>query len=839
MLRLRIYLPLALLVCAVSSARAQLPAVTLSALNPSGGQSGTTFDVMLTGIADGEGVDRLLFSHPGIKAVAAMQPSPLFPGKMEPTANKFSVTIAADVPPGLYDVRAAGTFGVSNPRAFAVDQWKEIVEPAGNQTADKAAAMEVGSVMNAVAAANAEDWFRFSAKKGSRVIIDVLGQRLDSKIDATLVLYDASLKELARNRDANRRDPLIDLMVPADGDYLIKVYDFTYGGGVDYGYRLAVHQGPYVDFVFPPVVQAGVKNKITVYGRNLPGGKPAEGVAVMGRQLEKMEFEVNVPADEPLDRRATPSLVQASEVFIDGREFHLKTSAGRSNSVLLGYATEPVVVEQEPNEGTDKNQAITVPCEIVGQFAKRGDLDAYEFSAKKGDLLSIEVVSQRMGFKADPAVLVQQGNTSADGKVTWGDIKELDDEAKNVGGTVIDAATNDLTHNFTAPIDGKFRVVVRDLYGDSRSDPRLIYRLIVRKPRPDFRLAVFANAYAGFKDNGNGNAYKPIGTFLRAGETGIVTIMAERRDGYTGPILVRAEGLPAGVTAQETVIAAGQDTAGLSIDVAENAAAWCGAVKIMGRAQIDGKEISHAARSVVITAPGAPKKAAGARMAQEVTLCIGGAEKLPVTVQLGDGKLVEQVKGTKLELPIKVTRRGDFKDALTLTVLGLPPNVKAGNITIAANAKEGKVALESSNATALGDYSFYLATQVNVNYVRDQVGADKAAKAKQEVDKLAGEMRAAADAAKKAAAGAAKEKKAEADKTAAEAEAKAKAAEAAAKTAQTQADAKKKAAEVKQIKNVPLVSTHAVVRVVEPPKPEEKKPADKKPEEKKPEAKKK
>ena len=38
----------------------------------------------------------------------------------EPLANEFTVTIAADVPPGIYDVRAVGTFGVSNPRSFVV-----------------------------------------------------------------------------------------------------------------------------------------------------------------------------------------------------------------------------------------------------------------------------------------------------------------------------------------------------------------------------------------------------------------------------------------------------------------------------------------------------------------------------------------------------------------------------------------------------------------------------------------------------------------------------------------------------------------------------------------------
>lgn len=43
-------------------------------------------------------------------------------------ANTFTVTVAADVPAGLYDVRVRGLFGISNPRMFRVDSLPEIAE---------------------------------------------------------------------------------------------------------------------------------------------------------------------------------------------------------------------------------------------------------------------------------------------------------------------------------------------------------------------------------------------------------------------------------------------------------------------------------------------------------------------------------------------------------------------------------------------------------------------------------------------------------------------------------------------------------------------------------------
>lgn len=843
MLRLRVLLALALGLGSAASARAQLPVVTLSAFSPSGGQVGSSLELTLTGLTDGDGVDRVLFSHPGIKAVQVQQPSAALAGRNLPVANKFTVTIGSDVPPGVYDVRAVGTFGVSNPRAFAVDQWKQAAKPAGNQSADKAAVIEFGTVVDGTTAANTSDWYRFAAKKGQRVLIDVAAQRLDSKLDATLVVYDARLRELAGSRDVNRRDPLVDLVIPADGDYLVKLYDFTYGGGADYGYRMVVHDGPYIDFVFPPSVKAGTKNKLAVYGRNLPGGKPTAGVEVQGRPLERIDIELDVPGEEATDRRATPTFAAASEMFVDGREYRLKSSAGRTNGVLLGYATEALVAEQEPNDGGDQNQAVTVPCEIVGQFLKRGDLDAFAFDAKKGDVLSIDVVSQRMGFKADPVVLVQQGTASADGKLAWGDLKELDDEAKNVGGLMLDAATNDPGYTFTAPGDGKYRIVVRDLYGDTRGDPRLIYRLIVRKPRPDYRLAVCLNTQAGVKNANDGREFKPGGLLLRGGEVAMFSVMASRRDGFAGPIHVRCEGLPAGVTSADTVIPAGQDSAPLAIAAAEGAAKWCGPIRVTGRAQIDGKEVAHLARTPAITAPGAQKKSAEARLAQDLMLCVSAAEQAPTTVLVGEGKSIDAAKGAKVEIPVRVTRRGDFKEPLTLNAVGLPANVKAANLVIAADAKEGKLVVETAANAPLGEFSLYLNAQTKINYVRDKSGADEALKTKQEMEKNVAALTTAVAEAKKAAAAAAKEAKAEAEKKAAEADAKQKAATAELKAAAAAADAKQKAAAAKAINNYPLTSTHFVLRIIDAPKPEakpapEKTAAAKSPAAAKPEAKK-
>ena len=93
-------------------------------------------------------------------------------------------------------------------------------------------------------------------------------------------LYDAQGKQLAQSQDEDvrdeKRDPFIDFDAPEDGDYYVKLTDFTYNGGGDYFYRLGVSTLPYIDYILPPSIPAGSDATVTIYGRNLPGGEASD-----------------------------------------------------------------------------------------------------------------------------------------------------------------------------------------------------------------------------------------------------------------------------------------------------------------------------------------------------------------------------------------------------------------------------------------------------------------------------------------------------------------------------------------------------------------------------------
>src|SRR5262249_249802 len=92
-----------------TTARADLPSPRFDRLAPLGAAAGSSVEVEVVG-NDIEEANTLLFDHPGITAEHVKD-------------RRFKVTVAADVPPGTYDARLVGKWGITNPRLFAVSNW--------------------------------------------------------------------------------------------------------------------------------------------------------------------------------------------------------------------------------------------------------------------------------------------------------------------------------------------------------------------------------------------------------------------------------------------------------------------------------------------------------------------------------------------------------------------------------------------------------------------------------------------------------------------------------------------------------------------------------------------
>ncbi len=209
----------------------------------------------------------------------------------------------------------------------------------------------------------------------------------------------------------------------------------------------------------------------------------------------------------------------------------------------------PLMPEVEPNDGSGQVQAISLPADITGQFYPAADVDVYQFEAKKGEVWWVEVASERLGLKTDPAIIVQHVGEK-DGEEVLTDVVELNDIASPIkvstngysyNGPPYNAGSADIIGKVEIKQDGLHQLQISDLFGGTRSDPQNRYRLIVRKAAPDFALVGWA-LHMNLR-NGDRNALsKPLS--LRNGSTMAIDVLVVRRDGLSGEISLNMENLP-------------------------------------------------------------------------------------------------------------------------------------------------------------------------------------------------------------------------------------------------------------------------------------------------------
>lgn len=740
---------------------AQLPSATLTGVFPAGGQRGARVELQIAGTnLDGNvalgsilsGADRLYFSHPGITATQlTREPGPFEEGP-QTVPNRFVVSIAADVPSGVYEVRAWGKYGVTNTRAFVVGALPEQVLLEPNDSPEQAVPVELGSVVHGQIERQADvDLIRFHALAGQRVVVNCWSRRIDSQLRPTLIVQDAQGNELDRSARHARRDPLVDFTPQAEGDYLLAVQDATYVGRDDqsYVYRLEIGTIPYIDFVEPCVVVPGTRAMLTVFGRNLPGAEAANLLAD-GKPLQKLSVAVDVPAASQAQDLLATGLVEPYMAGMDGFWYRHATPQGEAPPLFLGLVDAAPTPEQEPNNKLAEDQKLTLPCNILGSFYPRRDRDGYRFEAKKDEVYWIEVTSQRLGLPTDPQLIVQQVTKNEMGEEQINELIAVDDAAMRIGNQNIEVAHDDPWYRLEVSADMTCRVLVRDNNSETHASPGNAYLLSIRPEQPDFRLVAVARS-PGPNPDPNQNPPQPYGPWLRKGGSEQIDLIAYRRNGFNGGIEVRVENLPAGVVANTTTIGPGQTTAALVLQAGENVAESVTALTITGRAKIGNAEVVHAARQATLVWPGQGGQLAPRfRLCQELTLAIGGNEMAPFSVQPTEAKVWEMSRAGTLQIPVQAVRRNGFANALNLAPASVTPGINVGGLALDANTSAGMLTVALAPDAPVGDFTFHLHCTSQVSYARNPEAAAAARERRTALEKIQTDAVASANAARDA-----------------------------------------------------------------------------------------
>ena len=717
----------------------QLPRATLSSVFPAGGQQGATLYVTVSG-GDLDDSNKLIFSHPGITAKQKRD------GAGVPMANQYNVTIGKNVPVGFHDVRVSGgRFGVTNVRSFAVGDLPEIVSNGGTGL-ENAAEVKLGTIVNGQAPSRNYAYYKVGLKKGQRVIFSCLAKELDSKLEPVLMVKSSSGLELERSRSG---EP-IDFTPAADGDYYIGLHDFIYGGGVNHVYRLSISERPHIDFVIPPAGEPGKSGKFTLYGRNLPGGVDS-GMVLEGKPLQKQEVTINLPGDaKSRISLAGTSPVGPNQAGFDGIEYRLPSSKGSSNPVRIFFSDAPVIAEvAAPNEKAAEAQKITVPCDYAGLFYPRRDRDWVTFDAKKGDVYWVEVVSDRLGAPTNPYFRVERVTKSGKSEEKVSTVKEVTESPVNIGGTAFNTTSVDPTFRFSVPEDGTYRLVTYDMYNQGAANS--LYRLSIRKEAPDFRLVAMVEGPPAMP-----NKALPVPTaFLRRGQVLPVKVMAFKRDGFNEPIEINLEGLPDHISASKATIYSGQNSALVLLAAKDDAGSWSGNVNVSGKAMVNGKVITHQARTADVTAviydTQSKKSKVRARLTGDMLVTVTDREKAPLTIKAKEEKVWEHSVFGSIKIPVNIAFDPGFKSVdKNIVLVGHPTLAKFKAVKVGKDKTEANIDLNLvTYKLGAGDYTLYFRSQVKGKYKRVSdaelkkakdaaVAADKIAKdAKKSSDEIA------------------------------------------------------------------------------------------------------
>ena len=338
-----------------------------------------------------------------------------------------------------------------------------------------------------------------------RQLVPFIADAVPGWFQPVLALYDADGKEVAYDDDYRfKPDPTIFYEVPQDGEYVFAIRDSLYRGREDFVYRITIGELPFITSIFPLGGRVGAAGE---------AGDRRAGI-LQGRR-----------ADPARRRRRAGSRI----VSPPSRKGFV------SNRVPFALDTLPEALEREPNNIPGHAQKVTLPVIINGRINQPDDWDVFQFAGKSNDTVVAEVQARRLDSPLDSVIKL----TDAAGKLL-----AFNDDHEDLGAGI---NTHHADSYFMArlPADGTYYVHIGDTARQGGEEYG--YRLRLSAPQPDFELRVVPSSLS-----------------LRSKSSGTLTVYAQRKDGFTGPIKLSLKDPPAGFSASPAAFGPPRPSRGLT-----------------------------------------------------------------------------------------------------------------------------------------------------------------------------------------------------------------------------------------------------------------------------------
>jgi WD40 repeat protein len=697
----------------VAQARPPTEKPEITRIEPRGMQRGTSLRIKIAG-RNLDNLTNVIFANS--KLSARVEPG------AELTEASITVKAAADVPPGAYDLSVANAGGESGKVKLEVGLLPHVFE---SQTNSPGTVLSLPvTYWGALNPAGRSDEIPFRAKAGQTVVFDLAAQSIGSKLKANLTLLDAGGTTLATQREFDDGDPLLAWSFTSDGTYRIRVADETANGSPDHFYSLSMGQLPTVTAVYPPSLATNTNADVQLIGYNLAGmdkirvqpakagelevpldpekyrarrrfkvlvtdgpelvetetnHTPAHAIPIpipctvsgrinpLGRAGEDADlFRFEAKAGEQLimetdaARRGSPIDTKIEVLFGDGAPVQrLQLQAVRDSAITFRAIDSRVVeVRLENWEEMELNQYLYMQGEVCRIFRMpRGPDSGLVFYTEAGKRRDYFDTSGTAHALDEPCYIVEPHPPGEklvpNGLPVFPVYYANDDDADRQLGT-------DSRLHFTAPADAHYLIRVTDNRGCGGQ--RYSYRLIVRRPRPNFEVTLTGKTLA--PSPGAGHEF---------------AVTANRIDGFDGEISVEVTGVPVGFRiSSPLVIQAGQEEAKGTVCCDSNSVTpkpeEMKKIVVTARAWLNGAEVTNPVAGFDKITVGEPSKLFVAlepynEGAPGFVLRHVAQNPLEITI----------APGATVPAWIKIQRHGN-EDSMSFTAENLPHGVIIDNI---------------------------------------------------------------------------------------------------------------------------------------------------------------
>ncbi|MDP6444993.1 MAG: hypothetical protein QF805_14445, partial [Pirellulaceae bacterium] len=494
----------------------------------------------------------------------------------------------------------------------------------------------------------------------------------------------------------------------------VRVNDLTYasdGANQTAPYRLTVRRGPWIDMIEPPVIPAGRRSEVVIYGRNL-GGKPSD-YYVDGQRLESLSVEISAPQRGS----STGALIHTpTELACPKFIYRHELNGVVANPVCIALTKQPTLAEQEPNDKLKTAQTVTLPADIVGSFGTANDRDGFVFAAKRGEKIWIEAQSRVLRQPTDVALVVQQ-LTEKDGEWSARDLTTVDDVASPGGNFRLPLSEDDPATLFTVPQDGKFRVLLREQLGATAGAPPRFYRLRIKAPEPAFQVVGGPGVWLS-ANTSNNQQLQPRSCVVRPGAAEEITLFAYRREGHRDEILVEAKGLPPQLVAEPAIVGPNVLLSSFMLRAKPDAEPWRGVISLVARSTVNGKEIEQPVGMLEIlwTSPRNNRTPNPTRVTSgELFVAIDDSVVYPGRLEAPAQLRV--ARGGKIKVPVKMNKRLDsFKANVTVSAIGSLNRVTKRTASVTPDGKEVELELDVLQDATPGRFTFFLRGESDVDF---------------------------------------------------------------------------------------------------------------------------